>query len=301
MPVGLRLVVLVIGVLTALDAHSRTPQVESAVAVVKDEAAFLAAVRANLVRAQQSGHLFSYRERRTKLHTNPFGRLGTGRIELSQVYPSTHAKLTYRRVLERDGQALSAQDLAQQDREYLARAAAVRHRLENESASDRRRRLDEEARAAQRSQAMIEDVVSALDITITGRGVHEGTPAITVAFAGIPSARPKTREGRIAQKFVGTAWIHPVQHELMHVEAMTTDDVSFGFGLVARLGKGTTGSLTRRPVAPGFWMPTTMRLSGAGRALLHLRRLEIDMEVEWFDYRPFDGVVPVTPWRLPED
>ena len=292
---GVRLTAVVIAILLALDGGSLAQRADGNAAVVADTEAFFANVRANLIRAQRATHHFSYKERRTRFHTNPFGRLGTDGDELIQVFPSINPKLTYRRVLARDGQALSAAELARQDREYQARSASVRRRLQNETAADRRRRLDEEQQARLRARTMIEDVVAALDFTIAGRRDLDGRPAIAVTFAGDPAARPTTREGRIAQKFAGTAWIHPEQHEVMHVAARATDDISFGYGIIARLNEGTTASLTRQPIEPDLWMPTAVRLSGDGRAVLQLRKLEVDFAVDWFDYQRFDGRVPIAP------
>lgn len=282
---------LIVGVM-ASDGLSFAQRADDPGRVVPDPEAFFAAVRANLTRAQGSTHLFSYKERRTNVRTNPFGRLGTDGVEVSQVYPSTHPRLTYRRVLMRDGVPQSSQELARQDREYRARAAGVRRGLQDESDAARRRRADDEALARQRARATIDDIVSALEFKITGRGVHEGTPAITVAFAGNPASRPRTREGRIAQKFAGTVWIHPEQLEVMHAAARATDDISLGSGIIARFTRETTGSLTRRPIEPGLWMPTAARLSGQGRAFLLLRKIAIDFAVDWYDYERFDGSVP---------
>ncbi|MGE3341837.1 MAG: hypothetical protein AB7L71_00260 [Vicinamibacterales bacterium] len=254
--------------------------------IVPDPTTFYAAVRENLARAQRAAHEFSYKERRTNLHTNPFGKLGTEGAELYQVFPSANSQLTYRRLLERDGVALTDAALAKQDREYSSKAADIRRRLRSSSEADRRRSADEEALARRRAQEMIEDVVAALQFGITGSTIRGDRPAITVAFGARPDARPRTREGRIAQKFEGTIWIDAEQHEVMHVEAVSTDDISFGFGLLAKLGKGTIGSLTREPIAPGLWMPTSLRLAGSGRAMLFLRKLSIDYAVDWWDYQP---------------
>ncbi len=292
---GVRLTVLVVAMLLALDGGSLAQRAEGTAAVVADTEAFFAKVRANLIRAQRATHQFTYKERRTKFHTNPFGRLGTDGDELAHVFPSSNPRLTYRRVLARDDQALSAAELARQDREYQARSASIRRRLENETAADRRQRLDDEERASRRGQAMVEDIIAALDFTITGRSALDGRPAITVTFAGDPTARPTTREGRIAQKFAGTVWIHPDRHEVVHIDARTTDDVSFGYGMIARLNEGATASLTRRPIEPDLWMPTAVRLSGDGRAVLQLRKLDVDFAVDWFDYQRFDGRVPIAP------
>lgn len=289
---AVRLGTLLIAVLLLVHGRPFAQRADPPEPVVPDEAAFFAQVRDNLIRAQRATHQFTYKERRTKFHSNPFGRLGTGGVELFEVFPSVHSKLTYKRLLMRDDAAVSPAERAAQDRAYRARTAALRRRLQNETAADRQRRAGEEARAMQRSQATIEDIVAALEFRVTGRGVREGRPAITVAFAGRPAARPKTREGAIAQDFVGTAWIDPERHEVMHVEGRTTDDVSFGFGMIARLNKDTTGALTREPVEPGLWMPTAVRVSGHGRAVLQLRKLLVDFKVDWYDYRRFDGTIP---------
>lgn len=289
---AVRLGTLLIAVLMVVHGRPLAQRADVPEPVVPDVAAFFAQVRDNLIRAQRATHQFAYKERRTKFHTNPFGRLGTDGVELFEVFPSVHSKLTYRRLLMRDGVAVPPDERARQDREYRARTAALRRRLQNETAADRQRRLNDEARARQRSQAMIEDIVAALQVHITGRSFYEGRPAVTVAFAGRPTARPKTREGRIAQDFVGTAWIDPQLHEVMHVEGRTTDEVSFGFGMIARLNKETAGSLTRQPIESGLWMPTAVRVSGDGRAVMQLRKLMVDFKVDWYDYYRFDGTIP---------
>ena len=48
---------------------------------------FFEAVRANLARSQDDQKLFAYKERRTELNLNPFGRLGTGGVRVTEVTP----------------------------------------------------------------------------------------------------------------------------------------------------------------------------------------------------------------------
>jgi hypothetical protein len=280
-----RMAIAILGLLLAIQAASGDHRAENAIAGVSDTEAFYATVKENLARAQRAAHAFSYKERRSTVHRNPFGKLGTGGVELYQVYPSANPELTYHRLLARDGVPLSERELAKQDREYRARAARVGRALQKENDNERRRREQDEAQARRRGQTIIEDVVAALQFSIVGRGEFESSPAVVVAFARRPQFRPKTREGQIAQKFAGTVWIHPELSEVMHVEAKSTDDLAFGFGVVARLNEGAIGSVTRRPVEPGLWMPTSVRLAGSGRALLFIRKLTVDYLVEWFDYQ----------------
>jgi hypothetical protein len=285
----LRTAIVIIGALVAHSVPSGQSAPDLTSSFVADPTAFYAAVRQNLARAQRAAHEFSYKERRTNLHTNPFGRLGTDGTDLYEVFPSAISQLTYRRLLERADVPLTDAELARHDREHQSKTAEIRRRLHTDSEAERQRRADEEALVRRRAQQMIEDVVAALEFRITGRIVREERPVITVAFRARPNARPSTREGRIAQNFEGTVWIDAERHEVMHVEAISIDDISFGFGIVARLGKGTTGSLTRAPVEPDLWMPTRLRLSGSGRAMLALRKLSIDYAVDWFDYQRMVG------------
>jgi hypothetical protein len=162
--------------------------------IVPDPAAFLAAAQENLARAQRAAHQFSYKERRTRFRTNPLGKLGPDGVELYHVYPSANPQLTYRRLLERDGRP--APDLAKRDREHRARVAEVQRRLDSQNDNDRRRQAEDEALARRRGQAMIDDIVAALQFTITGRTIHDGTPAITVTFVSNRAFRPATRDPR---------------------------------------------------------------------------------------------------------
>ena len=245
-------------------------------------------VQDNLIRAERVDYQYAFRERRTDLHTNPFGKLGTGGFSVAEVYPSPTPALTYRRVLERNGVPLTSQELAEQDREYEKRASEVLQRLAAEEPDARRRRDAQAERAAQRGQRRIADVVGALQFKIQGRALYEGVPTIVVTFTPRPGAMPETRQGRIAQKFGGTAWIDEAAMEVMRLEAKAIDDISFGYGLIARLNEGTVATVTRRQVDRDLWLPTQLTIKGRGRAAV-FRTLVLDFTADWFDYRRLEG------------
>jgi hypothetical protein len=247
-----------------------------------DRDAFLKDVRANLARSQQLSHQYAYKERRTDLHMNPFGRMGMGDTRLIEVYPSPNPQLTYRRVIERNGQPVTRQDLEQQDHEYRLKASRVRRSLAREDDGDRRERERDEALARQRARMMIDDVVNVLQFDLARREMRDGVQTIVVTFSARPDARPLTREGRVARVFTGSAWVDEAAREVIHVEAIATDSVTFG-GFIAKLYEGTEAALDRRQIEPGVWMPVSVKLGGQARALF--RRTKIDYSVEWFDYR----------------
>lgn len=243
---------------------------------------FLRETREVLIRSQQLWHRYAYKERRTELHLNPFGRMGMGGTRVTEVRPSADPRLTYRRVIERNGAPLSQFELDRQDAEYRARAAQARREAASADADDDKRRQQDELLARRRAQMIIDDVVNTLQFDVVRREVRDGRPAIVISFAARPHARPSTREGRLARVFTGQLWVDEATREVMHLEGVAGDDVSFG-GFVAKMYEGTKAVVVRQEIEAGVWMPTRLTLTGDVRALF--RKAKIDHIVEWFDYR----------------
>ena len=280
-----RAVVLVLTALAAGVVHAQDAR------PLPSQEALFKAVQDNLVRAERIDYLYAFRERRTDIHTNPFGKLGTGGISEADVYPSPTPQLTYRRLTARNGVALTPQELEEQDREYQKRAAEVLRRLAAEEPDAKLRREGAAARAVERGHRRITDVINALQFKIEGRAVHEGVPAIVVSFTPKPGAMPETRQGRIALKFNGKVWIDEAASEVMRVEAKAIEDISFGYGLIARLDEGTMATVTRRRIDRDIWLPTQLTINGRGRAAV-IRTLVLDFKADWYDYRRLEGDSP---------
>jgi hypothetical protein len=221
-----------------------------------DEEAFFNAVRENMARASREQHRYAYKERRTELHTNPFGRLGTDGVVVYEVTPGPEPGVTFRKLLERDGKAVLNSRPERQERRVRAQAVSS-----------------------------VDDTVAALTFAIDRREVVGGRRMIVVRFEPRKDADPKTREGRLAKAFKGRIWVDEEVREVAKVEATAVDNLSYGFGLLARLNKGGVVTLTRERIDDRIWLPTSITFKGNGRALLAIRKLTIDFAVEWFDYR----------------
>jgi hypothetical protein len=223
-----------------------------------DAEAFFAATKANLARSQREASAFAYVERRTELHTNPFGRLGSGGISAFEVIPSHDGRSITRRLIERDGVAVTGEPAVRQER--------------------RERRPEPGRRSA------VDDAAAMLDFVIHRRESFEGRPAIVVRFTPKPSARPETRQGTLARQFAGWIWVDEAAREVVRVEATAISDLTMGFGLIAKLQKGASATVSRARVDGATWLPTSVHLTGSGRAML-LRRLTINHAIEWLEYR----------------
>jgi len=219
--------------------------------------AFYDSVRQNAVRSQREQNRYAYKERRTDLHTNPFGRIGTGGTRVFDVVPAPDGTTATRQLVERDG-------------------------MPTPDSSPERINLPQ--RRNVNGSRSVDDIVQTLEFTIARREMRSGHPFIVITFVPKPNAKPTTRQGRLAKAFSGSMWINEAAREVERVEATAIDDLSFGFGIVARVRKGATVTAERKPVEGGVWMPTSLRFNGEGRAIL-FRKLDVEYAMDWFDYR----------------
>jgi hypothetical protein len=131
----------------------------------------------------------------------------------------------------------------------------------------------------------VDDTVATLRFAIDRRETIRGREVIVVRFEPRPNAKPQTREGKLAKMFSGSIWVDESAREVTKVEATAGEDLSYGFGLLAKVGKGSVVTLTRERVDDHIWLPVSVKFKAEGRALFALRKLNIDFAVEWFDYR----------------
>lgn len=219
--------------------------------------AFFSAVRENMARSQREQNRYAYRERRTDVHTNPFGRIGTGGTRVFEVVPAPDGMSAMRQLVERDNQPVT---------------------------DETPERLNLAPRRAGNGSRNVDDIVRTLDFSLAGRETVAGTAFILVDFSPRANAKPVTRQGRLARVFKGRLWVNEAALEVQRVEATAVDDISFGFGIVARVRKGATVMAERKPVDGGVWLPTSLRFNGEGRAVL-FRKLDVHYAMDWFDYR----------------
>ena len=216
---------------------------------------FFDVVRANLARSQDEQNRFSYKERRTELNLNPFGRLGTGEVRVIAVTPVEGGKALTRQLIERDGKPVV------------------------DSPPSRR-----EIRMTERGKSVVDDVAETLDLKIDHRDMLNGRDTIVVTFKPKRDAKPRTREGRLARGFTGEIWVDEQAREVVKVDARAIEDLSFGYGVLGRLNEGATVTVRRQSIDANLWLPVSIRFDGEGRALL-FRKLTINFAVDWFDYR----------------
>lgn len=229
-------------------------------AALPDMDTLFAQTKANLVKSLREQVHYAYRERRSDIHTNPFGKIGTEGNRVFDVTPGDEPGVYYRRLIERDGQPVNDS--------------------KPERIEPRRRERPPEANG----RSSVDDALDMLDFKVERRETDGGRSVIVVGFAPKPGAVPSGRTGKLAKAFKGEVRVDEAAREVVRIDGVAVDDLTYGFGLLARINEGTRVTVTREKVDSVAWLPTSVRFKGEGRAML-VRKLVLDYAVDWFDYR----------------
>ncbi len=272
---------MVLGGLLALTPPARSGD-EPAATPLPDARAFLAEVRGRLHTDDFLLDQYTFTEKRTERQLDAEGKVKKITSASYEVYPSAEPGYTYRKLVERDGRPVPKDELAKEDRKQQAREAKAAARSPEAQAEGRRKETE-----------ALDEIFRLYDMRIVRRETMEGRDAILVTFAPRPGGETTTRPGRIVKKFSGRAWIDELDRQLVRVEGELTEDLSFGFGILAKLKKGARAELKRRKVNDEIWLPAEARFVGHARVFL-VKGIHIDALSEYSDYRKFTVATDAT-------
>jgi hypothetical protein len=239
-----------------------------------DQVTFLKETRKHLQTDSSVQRDYMYVETRRESKLDKNGRTAEESVKVFESYPGLPGEPRWERLVSKDGRPVSAEDLEGQDRERAKKASEMAERLSTEPAKERARQERAWQKLRQERQDAVSDIYVVYDIQMIGRERIEGHDTIGFTLTPRPDAKPKTREGDLMKNFSVRAWISETDHELVRLEADAIDDLSFGFGVLARLHKGAHLSFLRRKINGEVWLPAVASYSGSARVglLWTLRR-----------------------------
>ena len=225
-----------------------------------------------------------YIERRIEHKVDGAGRLTGESVKVFEVYPGLPGEPRYRRLVEENGRTIAPDTLAREDRERQRHVD--RYVREQSSPSRRQNAAREDEKTRRRFNAAIEDLFRIYDIRLIRRESIDGHATILATLDPKESVKPQTDDGKIMRNFKARAWVSESDYELVRVELEAVRDLSFGFGLLARVHKGTTAAFERRKVNNEVWLPAQVTWTASGRLLL-LRRLRLRGTSQFSGYKKF--------------
>jgi hypothetical protein len=98
--------------------------------------------------------------------------------------------------------------------------------------------------------------------------VESKTPElITLSYRPNPNFDPPDMEARVMGNMSGILTVTGQGHRIKTFKGRLMNDVTIGFGLLARIKAGSTFDIERREVAPGYWQIAETHVHISGHAL----------------------------------
>jgi hypothetical protein len=249
-----------------------------------DLSGFGRAVRDVLRHEYSAPPRFSYIEKRRDIDISPLGKVSVGPLRTFEVYPKLHAP-DYKRLIAVDGKPLDAAELARRDEEHQRNLRRQEERLRKESPSRRAARLKEAAEEVREREEIFDDAAAVFAMKPAGRETLNGEPVFVVDLSPRPDAHVNTREGGWLKKLQGRMWVSEKSCSIARLRLNAFDDVSIGWGVVARVESGSGFDYVRKKIGDN-WVPLELAIEGTGRTLL-FRRFEVKTVTTYSDHRQY--------------
>jgi hypothetical protein len=236
--------------------------------------AFLQDVRKHLETDDTRQNGYMYVETRHEQKLDKSGRPTGETVKVFESYPGLPGERRWNRLLSEDGRPVPPQDLQKADRDRQKHAEEYVGKLAKNPEKERAR-LDREKERDRRDRAeAIDEVFHVFDVRMLRRETVDGRDTIVFSLTPRPAVKPRTRDGGIMRNFTGRAWISESDRELVRLDVEAIDTVSFGFGLLARVHKGSQASFQRRKVNDETWLPAVATYTASARIglLMVMRR-----------------------------
>lgn len=251
-----------------------------------DAAAFLQEARKHLESddARQRGYMYVETRHDQKLDKN--GRPTSESVKVFESYPGLPGEERWERVISEDGKPTPPQALEKADSDRRRHAEDYARKVAKDPDAERARTERQRIEDQRERSANIDDVFRVFDLRMLGREAIDGHDTIMFSMTPRPNAQTRTRAGGMMRNFSGRVWVSESDHELVRVAVEAIDNVSIGFGLLARLHKGSTLFFERRKVNDEAWLPASAHYAISGRIGL-IAVMRRGASVEFSNYRKF--------------
>jgi len=244
-------------------------------------------VKAGLRTDEELLRQYTFRERRRDVDVTKFGKVRFGPWREFEVYPSEVPGETYKRLVSVDNVPLAPAVLERRDAEHRRTVLDQLEQIRVETPAQREKRLAKKAKERQEEQDVIDDVFAVYDIAVLGRETLDGRSTVVTSLTPRPNARTRSDAGKFLKKIRGKAWVDEADRQVVRAELEAVEDITFGFGLLARMHRGSTMAFRRTLVNNEIWLPAEAQYKLVGKTLI-FRKFALESTTSFSDYKKFN-------------
>ena len=177
-----------------------------------------------------------------------------------------------KRHIEEDGRPASPQVLAADD--------AYNQRFIHDPAMQAKQKRD-----GQHDDKSAAELLSEMPSAFVWKVESEAADSVSLSYEPNPAFDPPNMESRVMSAMSGTVVVSKPGHRIKTFKGRLEHDVTFGFGLLARIKAGSVFDVERREIAPGVWQITETHVHIGGHALFFKTIGQQEDEVK-SDFKP---------------
>lgn len=156
-----------------------------------------------------------------------------------------------------------------------------------------REKRAEQTKDAQRVKNMIAALGDAFNYQYDGTEPGPNGKTYTrLRFTPNPNFDPPSRETAVLQGMSGVMLVDAASRRIARIDGTLFRDVTFGWGLLARLQSGGKLTVVQQEILPGHWEITDLKLDLVGKALL-LKSVKIQQTQKYTDFSRVPGNLSV--------
>ena len=159
----------------------------------------------------------------------------------------------WRRLIAIEGKPLDAAEQARRDAEHQRQLRKKAEREKAETARQRAARLKKDTDELRERDEILDDAERVFAFSFLSSETIDGQPLVVVGLTPRPDARVTTSDGERMKQFAGKLWVAADDYRLARVQLHAIDSVSVGWGVVARVERGSGFDFVRKKVA-GAWV-----------------------------------------------
>ena len=191
----------------------------------------------------------------------------------------------YYRLVEVNGEPLSREQAAREERKYLRAAAARRA----ESPDQRRKRIGNYEKQRRQDNSLLREMVHAFQYKLVGEETLDGRRCFVLQSTPRPDYQPPSRETEVLTGMRGKMWVDETQYQWVKVTAEVFRPVTFGL-FIARVDPGTQFLFEQRPVQGNgnLWLPSHFSMRVRAK-VLHFWSHNASANETYWDYSRAPG------------
>jgi len=233
-------------------------------------------------------YTYSEREERHKLNgrggePGEAKKIDSRTWEILEIYGKPVARLT-----AKDDKTLSASEAKKED----DKIQKIIDKRKNESADDRRKRLEKEEKDREEDRKFVLEIADAFNFRLLGCEALDGRDAWVLEGEPRPGYEAKSRDARMLSKFKGRIWIDKADAQWVKLDITAIDTVSYGLVLV-RVHEGTHILFEQIRVNDEVWLPKQVEIHLDARVAL-FKAYDEDIELTFHDYKKFRADTKMT-------